>query len=97
MYVIGQSSFNLVNVVAWFLARTYITRWKCGFLNSIFRTSSRHIANPKLGSEQSNMSKESKNESKKSVIFSVLKEFAESTSMDGLRFIANEKASFGER
>ena len=31
------------------------------------------------------------------VIFSVLKEFAESTSMDGLRFIANKEASYGER
>ena len=42
--------------------------------------------------------KESKSGNKTStVIFSVLKEFAEKTSMDGLRFIANEEASIGER
>ena len=41
--------------------------------------------------------KKSINKNKNSVILSVLKEFAESTSMDGLRFIANDKASFGER
>jgi len=42
--------------------------------------------------------KERKTENKTStVIFSVLKEFAEKTSMDGLRFIANEEASIGER
>jgi len=31
------------------------------------------------------------------VIFSVLKDFAGSSSMDGLRFIANKEASYGER
>ena len=39
----------------------------------------------------------SKNDKIKSVLFSVLKEFAEKTSMDGLQYIADEEASIWER